>query len=262
MRLPLSRTLLICFAVLGVGCASDNGTGPGSGSPNVDLTFDVCPDFIDWVAFKNEGAPWQRVTAGSNGKATIHATEKISIAFSFRFFGSRSTQVLNATADELRTGNVVACPTGLVGGRSLKGTVAANLADGAEAWISGAASSDFAEASKLDWTLGKLPDVGPVDLIASLDEEPTPFKRGAGRVIVRRGLTPSASGVTVAPLDFTSSEARASDTTFAPLIDGLTEPGSLEWGTQVITATGTIHELFSETASSQPLRRGRSRSAC
>lgn len=148
-------------------------------------------DVPTWVAYRNEGYSWVRVTPVS-GAITFEATEKVELAVVWAGPSGTVMRVMFVTRAELAA-RVPSCPTEA---KSLTGTFA-GIGPGEFVRIRMGFSTATinADASLRSFTIIGVPD-GPVDLIATRRSA-----SGPNKVIVRRALNLPA-GSAIPTLDF------------------------------------------------------------
>lgn len=195
---------LLGFSGLLALSACSGGDGP-TAPKTTSVRLNICPYGLTWAAYRNEGAAWVKVDVGSNGEITFDATDKVSFAYVLAGGSVAYTQVFNTTTAELLAVNDMPC-TSVYGIRSLTGSVA-GLTGGQTADLAAGYSLTTTNATTTNWTLGQLPDVGAVDVVAlryATSTAGTPDK-----VILRRGVVPGSGGVSIGALDFAGAEAMA-----------------------------------------------------
>jgi hypothetical protein len=232
--MKLSKTLAIGLVTAGAFACSDPSAPQGDNPVTIDLCGDIGP--FGWFAYKNEGGEWTRITPNGDGQLAFDATDKVSVAMAFSFFGSSITQVLNATADELQAGASLPCDAGLSGDMSMNGTVT-GISGEQFVRISAASEATSVVASNPVWELDFLPSQ-PVDIVAT--RQATVFTQPASRVLVRRGIIPLNG--TISALDFNSIEAATVESAIATFTNIPTN-GIVEVMSEVQTQNGTLHEL-------------------
>jgi hypothetical protein len=241
MRLHAAIAIPLAAGVM--ASCSDGGTGTDG---NVTMTL-CAGSFFSWIGIQNEGQPWVEVTPRDDGTLNFEASEKVSIAFVIDFFGSTFTNVINATATELNGTSGEQCEFGEFGARAISGTVP-GLVDPQSADISASFSTAAAFPGSPAFQLTELPDESTVDLVATRLVNPVI----RDRIIIRRGLTPSANGLPAQTLDFAAAEARVLETASVSFT-GITS-GVLTAETVLGTdrGLGTIHALWFGSATAPP----------
>lgn len=234
MRLTSTRLLALALATLGAAACSDPA-GPPAGTTPVAL--ELCSGFggFGWLAYQNEGGAWTQLSPNFSGSVSFDATEKVSLAVGFSFFGTSFTQVINATAAELNATGDVPCELAF-GTRTMSGTVAGLTGD-QYARLSASTSSDDADAFDSSWSLEDLPSTG-VDIVAT--RYATFSTQPANRVLVRRNVV--APNGPVPALDFAGTESAAPENAIVTL-NGIPANGTVGVATSVLTANGTLHDL-------------------
>lgn len=231
------RTARIAVATAIAACTSAclDGTAPIP-EPTIPLAIRVCAlQTPDWIAIRNERAAWMRVYPEADGVLRILVTPALAIATVRVAGGNTVTEVFHTTAEELG-GDASVCATS--GTLTLAGSVA-GLAGEQVVNITAGRRNSGATASVPSWEVTLLP-AAPLDLITTRYPS-TAYGVAPDRVIVRRGITPSATPLT---LDFGAAEA------LAPLPTGLTftnvNAGEVvSASTAVFTVNGSVHQLWS-----------------
>jgi hypothetical protein len=222
----------LAFAALLTACNSDKPLAPEKRS----VTVNLCPELRgNWIV-QNQGEPWTQVTASESGKLTFNATQKVSIATVSNRLGMISTHIINTTADELDGTTGAACEIPWEGGpASLSGAVQ-GLVD--EEWVTITAGPLNIGAHVGDpmWSFNGLPNL-PLDLVAT--RFATSSTSPADKIIVRRGVAPNSSSLT---LDFASPEARDFENATVSF-NNVPTNGTVNLAMRFQTQAGTVHSL-------------------
>jgi hypothetical protein len=232
------RNLIIALAssTLLSACSSDNPAGPFEKS---SITVNLCPEFVGsgaWIGVQNQGEGWTEVTPNGSGTLTFDATDKVSLAFVYSSFGSNFTQVVNASAAALDGTTGVSCENAAdFGSASLSGTIS-GMSGEEFVRLSAGASGTEADVTLPTWTLSELPNLS-LDLVAT--RYASVFTSPANKIIVRRGVTPNSSGLT---LDFAAAEARDFENAIVAFTNVPTN-GTVHLEMNFQTETGTYHPL-------------------
>jgi len=238
--MTLTKRSAIALAALGAIACSDPAGPPEGTKP---ITLQLCSSFgpLGWVAYQNEGGQWTQLSPGFSGSVSFDATEKVSVAIGFDFFGASFTQVVNATADELSAEASVPCDAAFAT-RTMNGTVSGLAAD-QTAHITASTSTADASAFNSSWSMEDLPN-SAVDIVATRSSG---FGGQPDRVLIRRGVVPPNGSIPA--LNFAGAEAAALETATLTL-NGIPAGVNADIATAVMTSSGTMHDLGSFAATS------------
>jgi hypothetical protein len=192
------RTTCWALVLLSLAACSDEPSGPARPEPSVPVR--LCTS-LPWVAFRNEGAGWQRSVADAGGVHTFLATERLVLATALLDTVFPALFVEHLTAEQVNAG--YACPEDPAPMSGTVGVVMRGIGAGGNANVSYAGQQA---------TLVSAPDSarevatwpGEHDLVAMRNP---PSNGIADRIILRRGQAYSAGSSVV--LDFASDEAFA-----------------------------------------------------
>lgn len=229
-----NRAVLLALALGAMAC--DNTNEPGGATTTLSLnTCDT--QGLGWYAYRNTGGSWTRLQPNANGVITFEATEKVSLAFSATFFGATSTEIINATTDEIEAASAASqdCDFGF-GDATITGSVT-GISGSQYVRISAAGSAGAdVDAGNTSFELEGVPSTG-VDIVAT--RQATPFTEPADRVIVRRNVTATAAPIAALNFGTESSTLENATATFT----GVT-PTSSFISTYLYTSNGTSHRLM------------------
>jgi hypothetical protein len=197
-----SSTVISLLSAAAIACDS---TGPDP-ADLTDMHLDFCAsDTPLFVALKNEGENWARVTPDAQGTVAFQATRTLILAIVHQRGGRTVTEYIHATPDDLESLNGVSCIE-RVGTKTLNGSVA-GVPVGSGSVVTMANSAAFLTAPEATFSLTDLPN-GPFDLIAHREVIGT-ASVAPDRVIIRRAQD-RTTGSAIPVLDFSSTEAVAS----------------------------------------------------
>lgn len=209
----LRRALLLPALAFATSCES--GTDPEPQNP-IDLVLDFCANEVPvWMAYRNEGADWVRLTPTAEGSVSFTATNDVALAFVRQDGSDYHTEVVFAANTELEAISGVSCREES-GAKTVNGTVS-GVVGSQVAQVGMSYSSVYLSSAQTSFTLAQIPD-RTVDLVASRSNV-TATTQLADRVVIRRAQTP-ITGSPLTPIDFAGASALAT-TAFGATITGV-----------------------------------------
>ena len=207
------RQWLVCVAILAAACES--GTDPEPQHP-IDLVLDFCADEIPvWLAYRNEGADWVRLTPNADGAVSFTATNDVALAFVRQNGSDYHTEIVFAANTELEEISGVSCREES-GAKTVNGTVS-GVVGSQVAQVGMSYSSVYLSSAQTSFSLSQLPD-RTLDLVASRANV-TATTQLADRVVIRRAQNP-ISGSSLAAIDFAAAGALV-PTAFGATVTGV-----------------------------------------
>ena len=235
MHRLLTRPLLAA-AFLGV-TSCESGTDPEVQNP-IDLVLDFCSDETPvWVAYRNQGADWVRLTPNPEGTVSFTATNDVMLAIVRQNGADYTTEVIFAANTELESVSGTICReeggTKIVHG-TVSGVVGSQISR-----VGMSLSSVYLGPSQTSFSLGNVP-ARPVDLVASRYNV-TGNNQTADRVVIRRTQDP-IHNATMPVIDFAGASALV-PTAFGGAISGINTSDIAFAQAYFVSQLGTEHLL-------------------
>lgn len=227
----------VALSALALGTACESGTDPEV-QQLVDLVLDFCSSDVPvWIAYRNQGADWVRLTPNADGAVSFTATNDVALAFVRQDGADYDTEIIFAANTELERISGVSCREES-GGKRLNGTVTGVVGSQASQ-IAMSYSTVYLPATQTSFSLTNLPE-RPLDLIASRVNI-VGTNQSADRIIIRRNES-LAHNATMPELDFTSPFA-AVPTAFGIDVAGIAFGDFAFLATTFVSALETPHTL-------------------
>ena len=209
----LRRALFWPALALATACESTSEPEPQN---PIDLVLDFCASEIPvWLAYRNEGADWVRLTPNADGAVSFTATNDVALAFVRQNGTDYDTEIVLAANTDLEDISGVSCReesgTKTVNG-TVSGVVGAQVAQAGMSY-----SSVYLSSAQTSFSLSQLPD-RTLDLVGSRINV-TGTNQSADRVVIRRGLNP-VSGSSLDVIDFAAAAALV-PTAFGATVTGV-----------------------------------------
>jgi len=200
------------LAAAAVSCES--GTDPEV-QHLVDLVLDFCSDDVPvWMAYRNQGADWVRLTPNAEGTVTFTATNDVALAIVRQSGSDYATEIVLAANTELEGISGETCRED-IGSNTVHGTLS-GVVGSQVSQVAMLFSTAYLGAAQTSFSLQGVPN-RPVDLVASRYNI-TATTQTADRVVIRRSESP-AHNATIPVIDFAAS------TTLVPAAFGATLSG-------------------------------------
>jgi hypothetical protein len=235
MHRSFSRSILAGLLFGATACES--GTDPEVQHP-IDLVLDFCSSETPvWVAYRNQGADWVRLTPNTEGTVSFTATNDVALAIVRQNGADYNTEIIFAANTELESVSGLICRE--EGGTSTVHGTVSGVVGSQIALVGMSYSSVYLAANQTSFSLANVPG-RPVDVIASRINV-TGSNQTADRVVIRRtqSLTHNA---TMPVIDFAAATALV-PTAFGGTISGINTSDIAFAQAYFVSQLGTEHLL-------------------
>lgn len=213
IRHPLPRAAVLLALAWATAC--DSAAEPETQNP-LDLALDFCSNDIPvWIAYRNQGEGWTRLTPTADGTVSFTATNDVSLAFVHQNGADYRTEFIHAANFELEDVSGLTCREES-GVKTVNGTVSGVV--GSQVSLVGMSySSVYLSAAQTSFSLTNLPE-RPLDVVATRVNI-VGTSQSADRIIIRRSQN-FLNAASMPVLNFGGSEA-VTPTAFGLTVSGV-----------------------------------------